>query len=282
MKNTMHFDSFFDLVQIFVKKKWTSHPLQKTVMENFGKLLLNLTDEQRELIIELADRYSWLTPNEIDAKLTNVLNQVEVDKIKSAKRIIVFPIMKPEDEDKVKSGHGVIYKIRGVKPFLSQYDHIEVKEIIKYSEISEKGFKAKPTDLVYLVDDYLGSGETIKTTLELILKNRSIDIKQLNVITIASQADTIKFVQDNNIPLYFEDTQDKGITDYYKAPEVEEKTKIMKEIERLIPGSSFFSLGYNESEALITLTRTPDNTFPIFWKDHKKNGDNFKAPFPRY
>lgn len=282
MKETMNFDSLFELFQIFVRKNWTSHPLQKTVMDNFGKLLLNLSDEQRGLILELADRYSWLTPNEIDAKLTNVLNQIEVDKLNKAKRIIVFPIMKPEDEEKVKSGHGVIYKIRGVKPFLAQYNHIDVVEIIKYTDISEDNFKAKPTDLFFLVDDYIGSGETIKTTLEIILKNRSIEIQQLNVITIASQSDTISFVQEQNIPIYYEDIQMKGITDYNEPAVKEEKINIMLEIEKLVPGSSMFSLGYNGSEALITLTRTPDNTFPIFWKDHKKNGIEYKAPFPRY
>lgn len=282
MSDTMYFDSFFDLVQIFVKKKWVSHPLQKMAMENFGKLLLNLTDLQRKLIMELAERYCWLTPNELDAKLTNVLKKIEPEKLNSAKRIIVFPIMKPEDEHMVKSGHGIIYKIRGLKPFLSNYNHLEILEIIKYSEIEEENFYAKPTDLIYLVDDYLGSGETLKATLDLILKNRSITIEQLNIITIASQADTITFVQDYNIPLYFEDIQKRGITDYYEELEAEEKIKVMREIERLIPGSNFFSLGYNESEALITLTRTPDNTFPIFWKDHKKNGQEYKAPFPRY
>lgn len=278
----MNFDSFFELFQIFIRKNWTTHPLQKIVLDNFGKLLLNLTYEQRGLILELANRYFWLTPNEINAKLTNVLNQIEVNKLNTAKRIIVFPIMKPEDEDRVKSGHGVIYKIRGVKPFLAQYNHIDVLEIIKYSDISEENFKAKPNDLIFLVDDYIGSGETIKTTLEIILKNRSIKVQQLNIITIASQMDTINFVQEQSIPMYYEDIQRKGITDYYEPAEIEEKINVMLEIEKLVPGGGMFSLGYNRSEALITLTRTPDNTFPIFWKDHKKNGVDYKAPFPRY
>jgi hypothetical protein len=56
---------------------------------------------------------------------------------------------------------------------------------------------------------------------------------------------------------------------------------IMTEIEKLIPGNHF-SFGYNQSEALITLMRTPDNTFPIFWKEHKKSGEFYDAPFSRY
>jgi hypothetical protein len=74
----------------------------------------------------------------------------------------------------------------------------------------------------------------------------------------------------------------KGISDYYHSPIREEKTRIMKEIEKLIRMKKRFSLGYNSSEALFTLIKTPNNTFPVFWKEYKKNGVIFEAPFQRY
>ena len=55
----------------------------------------------------------------------------------------------------------------------------------------------------------------------------------------------------------------------------------MLEIEKMIPGGSHYTLGYNQSEALITMVRTPDNTFPIFWKTYKKGSQKFDAPFSR-
>jgi len=33
---------------------------------------------------------------------------------------------------------------------------------------------------------------------------------------------------------------------------------------------------------LVTLQRTPNNTFPIFWEKHKLKGKEFDAPFSRY
>ncbi|MBK6482335.1 MAG: hypothetical protein IPG01_04180 [Chitinophagaceae bacterium] len=278
----MNFEPLLKLFKIFEKNKWTTHALYETVMLNFCNLLTNLNEQQRDLILELTDRYNWISPNELSAKLTNTLNLVEAEKLKSCKRIIVFPIMRPEDEDKVKSGHMIVYMVRGVKPFLKQYDHIQVIELIKYEDIKHDKFKADVSDQIFLVDDYLGSGETIKTTIELVLKNRTIELSQLNVIAIASQRDTIDFVKGQGIPIYFDHEEKRGITDYYETEGASEKIMIMLEIEKLIPGGSLFSLGYNKSEALITLTRTPDNTFPIFWKEHKKDGQGFKAPFPRY
>ena len=51
----------------------------------------------------------------------------------------------------------------------------------------------------------------------------------------------------------------------------------MESIEEKIKAHDNEKLGYMGSEALITLARTPNNTFPVFWK--QKN--NKKAPFPR-
>lgn len=37
-------------------------------------------------------------------------------------------------------------------------------------------------------------------------------------------------------------------------------------------------LGYAESEALVTMIKTPNNTFPFYW--YEKNSNSY-APFPR-
>lgn len=37
--------------------------------------LMNLSDDQRELLLELADRYFWMSPNEFQAKLKTLLRE---------------------------------------------------------------------------------------------------------------------------------------------------------------------------------------------------------------
>lgn len=55
----------------------------------------------------------------------------------------------------------------------------------------------------------------------------------------------------------------------------------MRNIEnRIFSKVGDYSLGFKESESLISLLRTPDNTFPIFWNNYKKN-INLRPPFPR-
>ena len=52
----------------------------------------------------------------------------------------------------------------------------------------------------------------------------------------------------------------------------------MHEIEDILKVDSKYSFGFNQTEALISLIKTPNNTFPVYW--YEKNGHSH-APFPR-
>ena len=54
--------------------------------------------------------------------------------------------------------------------------------------------------------------------------------------------------------------------------------KLMTQIENKLKIDKNFSFGYNRSEALISLIKTPNNTFPVFWFTNKKHN---VAPFLR-
>ncbi len=269
------------LYAIFSVNGWTGKDGNEIVFENFCKLLANLSEPQRDLIIELAERYTWITFSEYSNQLIKILEGIENEKLKSLKKIVLFPIMKPEDEGKTKSGHMVLYAVYALKPLLHGYKHIEFKKIEKFKEITADGFAISDDEAIFLLDDYLGSGETIESTLTEIFKNKKIKKSDLYIISISAQKESLDYIINLGISVYTEHLSEKGISDYYPTPILEKKTEIMLEIEKLIPGNHF-SFGYNSSEALITLMRTPDNTFPIFWKEYKKNGKKFEAPFSRY
>lgn len=40
-------------------------------------------------------------------------------------------------------------------------------------------------------------------------------------------------------------------------------------------------LGYKESEGLVTMIKTPNNTLPFYWYEGKRDGKFMMAPFPR-
>ncbi len=277
----MNLSYIIKLKIIFDTKKWVSKEGNKIVFDKFCNLLINLNDKQRDLIIELIDRYTWITLSEYQARIINILESVEKEKLAKLEKIILFPVMRPEDEKKTKSGHQILYIIKSIKPLLKSYKNIRFQEIESYELIRSSSFKLNDSDAIFLLDDYLGSGDTIEATIKEFHSNPNIESSKMNVLSIVTQSDSNEFLKNANVAIYTDLITKKGISDYYNTPELEEKIEIMTEIETLIKKNKH-TFGYKKSEALITLMRTPNNTFPIFWKEHTKNGEIFEAPFPRF
>ena len=70
----------------------------------------------------------------------------------------------------------------------------------------------------------------------------------------------------------------RGISDKYPKAEAEEKLNMMRNISRQIKGPRNMILGYENSEGLVSMIKTPNNTFPVYWYENKKYPS---APFVR-
>lgn len=274
-------ESISELDKIFKTKKWTEIDIDEFVYDNFCKLLDNVKESERELIIELVERYQWISYSEYQEKILSALESFEDEKIEKLKTIYFFPIIKFKDEGGFKSGQFLIYLIKAFKKYLKKYTNIKFKYVSKFEHLTDPEFKLKQNETIFLIDDYIGSGETLNDCLEIIRSNKNITNDKLNIVTIAIQKETSEIISKEGISIYSACFSPRGLSDFYELPILEEKIKVMLEIEKLIPGGSHFSLGYNSCEALITLVRTPDNTFPVFWKKHRIGKKYFDAPFSR-
>lgn len=274
-------ESISELNKIFKRKKWTEIDIDEFVFDSFCNLLDNVKESERELIIELVERYLWISYPEYQEKILSALESVEDEKIEKLKTIYFFPVIKLKDEGGFKSGPFLIYLIKAFKKHLKKYRNIKFKYVSKFEHLTDSDFELKQNETIFLIDDYIGSGETLNDCLEVIRGNKNITNDKLNIVTIAIQKDTSEIINKEGIPIYSNCFSLRGLSDFNESPILEEKIKVMLEIEKLIPGGSHFSLGYNSCEALITLLRTPDNTFPVFWKKHRIGKKYFDAPFSR-
>jgi hypothetical protein len=273
---------FVQLHNIFISKKWIDKDEDSTVFERFCQLFSKLEVDQQELLLELTERYIWLSFNEYNGKLFQVLNRISDEELKGVKKIYLFPIMNPKDENKTKSGHGVLLAIRGLRPNLKKYDNIKFVEIEQYGFFQNPDFEIRDDERIFLLDDFLGSGETLRASIDaLISSSKKISIANIRIISIVTHIQSKEYMEKLGAKFYTEIITTKGISDHYVTPVLEEKVAIMEEIEKLIP-SKKFNFGYGKSEALITLYRTPNNTFPIFWHSYIINGEKFRAPFSRH
>ncbi len=280
MEKKVSIDLVLKLNTLFREKNWFSIENHDFVFESICNMSEILSKEENNLILELIERYNWVTYNDYNVKLKKILQQIVSICDNKISKIYFFPIIKPEDEDKNKSGNSISYMLKCLKPSIKEASKISIVELTKFESINSAKLTLKADELVILVDDYVGSGETLQATLTEIRKNKSINNNNLIIASIAIQKDTITELLKQKLTIIYDEAVIKGISQYYDSPIKEKNIQTMLEIEKKLISGRNFSLGYEESEAIVTMLRTPDNTFPVFWHNYKKS-TNLNPPFPR-
>ena len=85
-------------------------------------------------------------------------------------------------------------------------------------------------------------------------------------------------VCNEGIPVFADIVREKGISDKFESEEAGQKLDEMKKISKLLHVPKKLSLGYLDSESLVAMNKTPNNTFPVYWYEGKGHSH---APFPR-
>jgi hypothetical protein len=266
---------------IFEEKGWTQIDGYDEKLDRFGLLIDSLKLEEINLLLELTHLYEWMSYNDYHNNLRRLLTKVLNDSLPKKSRLIIFPIIKPTDEGEVKSGHVVMKMLESIKPSIKGFKTIELKLLKEFRDLRPEKLEMSENDFLILVDDYIGSGKTLNKTLSEVKKNSTLN-SNYAIVSMAIQDHAKLFLEENEITHYYSMLLNKGISDNNNSPNLEEKLEIMRAIENKIPKVTKYRLGYEKSEALITLMRTPNNTFPIFWKGIVSKGVEIDAPFQRY
>ena len=277
-------DTFLELKQVFVNKGWEI-PDENAGMESrfnrFCERLSMFSRAEQQLIIELTQRFVKIDGNDYLQILIKLLEKICSERneiFRDVEKLYVFPLVAPQDIGKTKSSSCVWYYFRDERIKFSPL--FRDKELI-YCDILKISWakNTKPKERIILLDDYIGSGETAVAALKWLCDENSIAVDKIIVLSIAAQELGIKHIQKElgaNVFSYY--IFERGISDYYQGDSLATKTAEMKKIEEILAVEKDNLFGYNKSEALISLIRTPNNTFPVFWKKYQKNKI---VPFPR-
>ena len=256
---------------------------EDSLFNRFCERMLEVKDEEGQaLFLDLAKRYLWLSSDFYFMNLLKALEHLvsEYEKLTSDTKVYVMMLIAPKDEGRTKSSAMLLYLFNDTRLRIDpRFSHYRF-EIISDKESLHQKMDDKDAVLV-LVDDYIGTGDTAVACVEQ-LDKLGIKMEQIAILSLVAQEEGKKKIEEKGIFFCTSNLRNKGISDYYEGKELEKNVRLMQKIEKDLKVGEKSRFGYGQSEALVTMCRTPNNTFPVFWYEPELGIKKKLAPFPRF
>ncbi|ANS75290.1 hypothetical protein AWM70_12300 [Paenibacillus yonginensis] len=271
------------LSQIFNSKSWeieNDNPEQPSLFNRYCSLLSDLTESEQSLILELTERFTRISSNQYSYHIKQIVDQLAQDprfNLAQISNIFIAPLISPEDLKlgKVKSSLMVQYAFPEQLAYNMYFSNKNISFVTGLNADSSN--INNDSSLLLVVDDFIGSGDTACSALNYLLHDKKISRDKMIVASIVALNQGITKISELGVQVVSSLTFFKGISEHYSLEDRVGKLTLMDEIERKIKVHENEKLGYGQSEALVSMIRTPNNTFPVFWKEKKGR----VAPFPR-
>lgn len=285
-KNTLAEKFVIELAAIFNDQNWEieeSTNDEYSIFDIFCKRLEDLeTDADRELMIELTRKYLVVGAGEYYKYMFDVFKKFincNRDVMMDIDTIHIFPVQDKDYPEKTKSGNMMCYLFQGL--LMRRFDVFRNKRV-RIIETFDGLVKHKDDiKCLLVVDDFVGSGDTLLGCVNSI-EEKGIEKEKIKVLTLVLQECGKKVADEYGVEIYTSVLRNKGITDNYSEQEAQGKKEQMKRIsKRFKVKDKNLYLGYKESEGLVSMIKTPNNTFPFYWYEGKREGKLSLAPFPR-
>jgi hypothetical protein len=236
-----------------------------------------LDNDEADLIIELTQHFNKFDLGSYEGLLIDTFKNINPSVLKYSNVVYCYPLISPEDIGKTKSGPWAIYGLRSVISAI-----LPDKEV-HFVDSGNSFPKASTKRLIFLLDDFIGSGETASSAYKYFIDSYQNEIQGdlIVVLSLVAHSDGIYRLHSECIPCFFGHSATKGITNNPSIFNKRESLDIMDKIERKLRVNNKYKRGYAKSEALISMINTPNNTFPVFWAENKYKNRKWPAPFPR-
>lgn len=284
-RNALAEKYFIELISVFKEQNWDieeSTAGENSVFDMFCKRLEELeSDADRELMLELTRKYLVVNLEEYGKYMVDVFRKFidrNKDKIGKTEVIHMFPVQDKDYPAKTKSGNVMCYLFQG--NLMRRFDEFRNKRIRIIETFDGLEKYKEDIECLLLVDDFVGTGDTILGCINLI-EEKGIKKERIKALTLVMQEQGRNAVEEYGVEIYSAVLRNKAITDNYSIEEAEKKIAQMKKVGKRIKAKKELYLGYKESEGLVSMIKTPNNTFPFYWHEGKRDGKLCVAPFAR-
>lgn len=266
---TLSMDVLAKLDTIFHDKQWSIDKSGDVPLyDRFCTTLLQFSPEEQALFLELTKRFLKIDIDKYVSHLEDLLFNIQSDNPNSS--IILVPCLPEGDLGSVKSAGVALYMMR-----TTHYKR-KVKCSIELNDIKNVITAVKDNTIIVLVDDFIGTGETAIGAIEYAqsVLPKDFPLERMKIMSIVTMKQGQEQIENLGVKVYTSYLNDKGITDYYSGDALKQNIDLMKSIESKLAVKPIFQFGYGQSEALVCMSRCPNNTFPVYWLGKK-------APYER-
>lgn len=285
--NNVLTDAYVDKVkELFEYKHWNKDTNMRSEFDRFCKRLADLDDDnQRDLVLELSEDYLKIDFQDYERLLLEVWGKYFLNNSWDSNNgqlnkgnLFICPMISNVNRNAIKSGMVMAYICQDIAMRrLKEFRELQIRMCGNPADLIDKVDKVRR---LVLIDDYIGSGSTAIESIAYVNNICKIENNKIDIVSLVAQKEAINLLKDMNINVYTAIERSRGISDKYTLKEeVEEKINTMKKISRKLKVDDNNLLGYEQTEALVSMIRTPNNTFPVYWIESKKIKS--PAPFPR-
>lgn len=275
----IEFEDYLQLCHLHKEFEW----LEAGQRALFELWCLSETTEQKKLLDFLLRHFYVINSKELLKFGREAAIQIEeIWNLKPAETLIVATC----DDDKPDGSQFIIQNLKNkFSDNWQEYNFI--------NDLSKGIQRIKENQNIVLVDDFIGTGDTIKKKVEktksslLKAKKQNISIR---IVSLAAMQFSKPVLEALDSEYFCFKWLNKGISELV-TPDEERNISIslMQELEdklleeygkRKLENHRF---GYKKSESLITIENSniPNNVFPIFWWPYLKNGEKRTTLFKR-
>lgn len=252
------------LKALFEQKQW---PIIEdeglSVFERFYRTLLMLDEKEQTFLINLTYRFDHIPLSEYMNYMKEPLRKLREDC--DGDKLCFVTCTPKENAGSVKSSSSVLYQIKGttMKQHVNLGSKLVVENIQKLPD-----YKITDKTKIVLVDDFIGTGDTALGAVDYVheLVPSLKDNSRIIVFSIVALREGLERLDKIGVKTYFAVERKKAISEEMKEADRDTAIAIMQSIEgKLKKLKDDYKFGYKGSEALVSMERCPNNSFPIYW-----------------
>lgn len=257
-------------------------PDGRRVFDSFCQLLIRLSENERDLVLTLLEDFLHCTYFDTLPRVAEALDAIPVALTSQVEHVILLPLAETRHDGKPKSPSALLYPTENL--LLPDVQSFSGKSSSVYERMVLLKTKAarRPRSLIILLDDFVGSGESAVKAIKRYRADFQKPSDRLVVVAAAAQQQGIDLIANEKVGTYAAIVRTKGISESEVITDRPAALAIMDNLEMRLGVHPDYLRGYRQCEALVKMTRTPNNTLPIFWHPTTATGDEWPAPFRRF